>query len=161
MSRHSGFSMIEILLVLALMGLISSVCVVHFDTLQSAFSGERVSPDAVLEKAILHGRLQTNLLHKKLDIFITEEAITIKDKSDEEIKKFPLKLAENTHFEAKIFAGKLDTEGIFKPSEEALKQIELDEMGFIQSAFIELNLDEEKQQYEIDVLTGELKPSQW
>ena len=161
MSKRSGFSLIEILLVLALMGLISTVCVVHFDTIQSAFSGESVLPENVLKKAILQGRLETNRLHKKLDIFIEEKAIIIKDKSNEEIKKFPLKLSDNVHFEFKILAGALTSDGIFKPSEEKLKKIELDEMGFIQSAFIEFQLDEEKQQYEIDVLTGELKASQW
>ena len=161
MSKCSGFSLVEILLVLALMGLISSVCVVHFDTIQSAFSGERVLPENVLKKAILQGRLQTNRLHQKLDIFIEEKAISIKDKANEEIKVFPLKLADNAHFEVKLLAGELTSDGIFKPSEETLKKIELDEMGFIQSVFIELHLEDEKQQYEIDVLTGELKPTQW
>lgn len=161
MSKHFGFSLIEILLVLALMGLISTVCVVHFDTIQSAFSGENVLPENVLKKAILQGRLQTNFLHKKLDIFVEKKAIIIKDKTNDVIKTFPLKLADNTHFESKLLAGELTPDGIFKPSEETLKKIELNEMGFIQSAFVEFNLGEEKQQYEIDVLTGELKPTQW
>ena len=161
MSKHSGFSLIEILLVLALMGLISTVCVIHFDTIQSAFSGENTSPEYVLKKAISQGRLQANQLHKKIDIFITENAIILKDKAEQEIKTFPIKIAEHMLFDFKIVSGELTSEGHFKPSEETLKKIELDEMGFIQSAFVEFNQEEEKQQYEIDVLTGELKPTQW
>ncbi len=157
MRRSSGFSLIEILLVLSLLGLISAVCVVNFDAIRTAFSGESVSPVNVLEKAILQGRLKTNQLHKKLDIFITEEAIILKDTSGDEVKKFPLKLSENEHFEVRLLAGKLNADGILEPSDKKLKKIELDEMGFIQSVFIEFNFDGEKERYEVDVLTGDLK----
>ena len=55
--RFYGFSLIELLLVVALIGLISSVCMIHFDTLQTLFSGESMRPVDILKRTITQGRL--------------------------------------------------------------------------------------------------------
>ena len=136
MSKHSGFSLIEILLVLALMGLISTVCVIHFDTIQSAFSGENTSPEYVLKKAISQGRLQANQLHKKIDIFITENAIILKDKAEQALEKTDIdeKIAAGANeLKEKIVSGEMAEEvktgaqGVKAKIDEALEKTDIDD----------------------------------
>ena len=155
-----GFSLIEILFVLALLGLISSVCVLHFDSIQSAFSGGNTHPKAILEEALQQARLSANQLHQALCISVDEKGFALKKHGGEVLQDFPF-AKQNINVQCKFIPGLLTPEGKFKPSENPCTTIPINEEGFIASTFIDIAYGEDHEKYEIDILTGELKTVQW
>lgn len=155
-----GFSLIEILFVLALLGLISSVCVLHFDSIQSAFSGGNTHPKAILEDAIQQARLSSNQLHQSLHISVDEKGFALKKINGEILRNFPFP-KQDFNVQCKLIPGALTPEGKFKPSENPCTTIAINEEGFIASTFIDITYGEDHEKYEIDMLTGELKATQW
>ncbi len=148
-----GFSLIEILLVLALLGLISSVCVVHFDTIQNAFGQGGTQPATALNNAIQQGRLLASQKHTSIFISVNENTFEVKNSEGEVFHSFSFVKGANMRW----LAGELSTNGVFKPSEVKVANIEINENGFLKSVFVEFEQEDEKEQYEVDVLTGELK----
>lgn len=159
-SKTFGFSLIEILFVLALLGLISSVCVLHFDAIQSAFSGENIHPKAVLEEAIQQGRLSANQLHQKITIQMEEEGFRLKKIDGEVLQTFAVP-KQSFVFQCKFISGILTPEGLFKPSEDSCPEIFINEEGFVASTFVDISYGDDHEKYEVDILTGELKSAQW
>lgn len=159
-SKAFGFSLIEILFVLALLGLISSVCVLHFDSIQSAFSGDNRHPKVMLEEAIQQGRLSANQLHQKVGIFVEEDGFTLKKDNGDTLRTFTFP-KQNFTFQCKLIPGLLNADGIFKPSQNPCQTIDINEEGFIASTFIDMVYGEDHERYEVDIFTGELKSAQW
>ena len=155
-----GFSLIEILFVLALLGLVSSVCVLHFDSIQSAFSGGNTHPKAILEEALQQARLSANQLHQTICISIDEKGFVLKKNDGEVLQNFPF-AKQDINAQCKLILGILTPEGKFKPSENPCTTIAINEEGFIASTFIDITYGEDHEKYEIDILTGELKATQW
>lgn len=155
-----GFSLIEILFVLALLGLISSVCVLHFDSIQSAFSGGNPHPKAILEEALQQARLSAHQLHQKVDISLEEKGFALKKIDGEVLQNFDFP-KQDSNVQCKLIPGSLTPEGKFKPFQTPCTKIEINEEGFIASTFIEITYGEDHEKYEIDMLTGELKTAQW
>ena len=158
--KSLGFSLIEILFVLALLGLVSSVCVLHFDTIQSAFSGGKVHPNVVLEEAIQQGRLTANQLHERVYICLEEERFLLKRSNGDTIQTFDFP-KQDLSFQCKFLPGMLTQEGFFKPSENACPKLLINEEGFIPSTFIDISYGEDHEKYEVDTFTGALKSAQW
>ena len=159
-SEVRGFSLIEILFVLALLGLISSVCVLHFDSIQSAFSSGNTHPKAILKEAIQQGRLSAHQLHQKVNISVEENGFVLKKNDGDMLQKFAFP-KKDFIFQCKLLPGVLTPEGKFKPSENPCLSIDINEEGFIASIFIDITCGEDHEKYEIDILTGELKAAQW
>jgi prepilin-type N-terminal cleavage/methylation domain len=155
-----GFSLIEILFVLALLGLISSVCVLHFDSIQTAFSGGNPHPKAILEEALQQARLSAHQLHQALCISVDEKGFVLKKSNDEVLQNFPFP-KQDINVQCKLIPGVLTPEGKFRPSEKPCTTIAINEEGFIASTFIDIAYGEDHEKYEIDMLTGELKAAQW
>ena len=158
--KTCGFSLIEILLVLALLGLVSSVCVLHFDAIQGGFFGENRDPVSVLERAIQTGRLLANKNHCKVALVFEPNEIVLKDFSSKVLERFSLGDKTND-IRTKLLAGKLSVDGLFEPSMDQVSSIEFNEEGFIKSTFVEINIENGDAKFEVDVLTGALKPKQW
>ncbi|MGX8717038.1 MAG: pilus assembly FimT family protein [bacterium] len=159
--KSHGFSLIEVLFVLALMGLVTSVCVLHFDSIQSAFSGGNTHPKAILEDAIQQGRLSAHQLHQPIRISIEEDTrFLLKSSSNETLQKFEVPKRDFA-FQCKFLPGVLTPEGTFKHAENPCSEILINEEGFIASTFLDITYGEDHERYEIDSLTGELKPAQW
>ena len=155
-----GFSLIEILFVLALLGLISSVCVLHFDSIQSAFSGGNTHPKAILEDVLQQGRLSAHQLHQALCISLDEKGVALKKMDGEVLRNFPFP-KQDVNIQCKLIPGVLSPEGKFKPSEKPCTTIMINEEGFMASTFVDIAYGEDHEKYEIDMLTGELKAAQW
>lgn len=152
-----GFSLIEILLVLALLGLISSVCVVHFDVIQSAFSQGSSQPIKVLGNAIKQGRLLASQNHCNVSVVLKEKSFELQKDDGELLQKFPFVSKDSS---IKWFAGELSSNGVFKSSGVKVEAIKINADAFVKSVFIEMLNEGEREYYELDVLTGEIKTCQ-
>lgn len=163
--EQRGFSLIEILLVLALVGLISSVCVVHFDSLTNLFSKAKTHPLLVLDEALKEARLWSSQHHRTSYLCPSKEGLALKDSQDQCIKNFFWSDAKQDLLEdfCKLYRGKLTEEGLFVPDLESEEKrgIRISADGFFRSTFVEFNLAEGKEHYQIDVLTGECKEISW
>ena len=159
-SKVLGFSLIEILFVLALLGLISSVCVLHFDSIQMAFSGGNPHPKALLEEVIQQGRLSAHQLHQTMSISVDEKGFVLKKGDDQVLQSFAFP-KQAFEVQCKFISGTLSPEGGFKPSQNPCAAMVINEEGFIASTFIEITYGEDHEKYEIDMLTGELRTAQW
>lgn len=155
-----GFSLIEILFVLALLGLMSSICVLHFDSIQTAFSGDNPHPKAILEDVLQQARLSAHQLHQKISISAEENGFVLKKSDGEVLQKFDFP-KQDFNVQCKFIPGTLTPEGKFKPLQNTDTTIAINEEGFIASTFLEITYDEDHEKYEIDTLTGELKAVQW
>jgi len=149
-----GFSLVEILLVLALLGLVSSVCVVHFEVIQNAFSQGNSHPVKVLSEAIKQGRLLASQNHCNVNVVLEEKSFDLRNDEGEVLQKFPF-ISKNSTI--KWFAGELSSNGTFKSSDAKVKTIEINADAFIKSTFVEILQEDGKECYEVDILTGELK----
>lgn len=160
--KAGGFSLIEILLVLALMGMVSSLCVIHFDALQDLFAGDSRCL-SILNNAIQEGRLWCTQNHKSAVLECKDNAIHLMDASGKEVKTFAFSKAQANALRLTLLPGKLDANGILRPNTGEMSGtcFKIDANGFFQSIFIEIELDEDREQYALDILTGELQSTHW
>lgn len=160
--KAKGFSLIEILLVLALMGMVSSLCVIHFDALQNLFAGDSRCL-SILNNAIQEGRLWCTQNHKQAVLECKDNAVHLIDESGEKIKTFAFPKAQASTLRLTLLPGKLDANGILRPNtgEKSGTCFKIDANGFFQSTFIEIELEEDREQYVLDTLTGELQSAHW
>ncbi len=158
--RTYGFSLIEFLLVLALIGLISVICLFHFDTIQSLFSGESMRPIDVLKRIISHGRLWSSQNSCVAYIECKEKTFVLKNELGEELHVSEFAKAEDDRT-CKFLAGELTVEGILRPSQQSVTEFKLYPSGNIVSTFVEFALGEDKEKYEIDVFTGNCIETSW
>ena len=158
--RSLGFSLIELLLVVALIGLISAVCVIHFDTLQSVFSGESMRPIDILKRTIAQGRLWSSQGCREIYVECRETEFALKDGAGEDLSVVPF-AKEGDNWRCKFWAGELTHDGLLKPSQESVMQFKIHPSGMIASTFVEFALDEDKEQYEINTFSGNCIETQW
>ena len=158
--RALGFSLIEILLVIALIGLISSVCVIHFDSLQAVFSRESMRPIDVLKRTIIQGRLLSAQNCQEVYVECRENIFILKDAFGEELSSVPF-AKEGESWYCKFWAGELTHDGLLKPSQELVTQFKIHPSGIITSTFVEFVLDEDREQYEINIFSGNCIETQW
>ena len=158
--RSCGFSLIELLLVIALIGLISAVCIIHFDTLQTLFSGETMRPIDVLKRTIVQGRLWASQSCREFYVECREHAFVLKNDRGEELSVTEFAKEDEQRY-CKFFAGELSQDGLLKPSQESVTQFKIHPSGIITSTFVEITLDEDKEQYEIKSFTGDCIETQW
>lgn len=160
MYRYYGFSLIELLLVVALIGLISSVCIIHFDTLQTLFSGESMRPVDVLKRTIAQGRLWSSQSCREIYVECRENAFVLKNDAGEDLSVTEF-AKERDKWHCKFFSGELTQDGLLKVSQELVTQFKIHPSGIITSTFVEFALDEDKEQYEINNFTGNCIETQW
>lgn len=155
-----GFSLIEFLLVLALIGLISAVCIFHFDAIQSLFSGESMRPIDVLKRIISHGRLWSSQNSCVAYIECKEKTFILKDELGEElhISEFA---KDGDDWTCKFLAGELTVEGVLRPSQQTVTEFKIYPSGNIASTFVEFTLADDKEKYEIDVFSGKCIETSW
>ena len=155
-NRKCAFSLIEVLLVLALFGLIGSVCVINFDVVQKVFSSGNTQWITLIEEAVQEGRLLASKDHCVVFLKQDEKNLSLYKRPQEILRIFPCPATEDAcHF----VSGVLTENGLLRPSEQKISQIEINPDGFVKSAFVVIN-GEEEQIYSIDPLTGVFKQTE-
>lgn len=97
---NTAFTIIEVLLALALMGLVAGLFAVNFDVLLSSISQKR--PEKVLHEAICEARYQTLQEHSRIYLSFDEVKhafLIFKDSRDSPIVKMPVKEGIKVTFE--------------------------------------------------------------
>lgn len=154
-SKRSGFTLIEMLLVIALFGLISSIGISYFDQIQNAFSGKPQIPYKILESTIQQGRWLASQQHQTLKLTYQKNQLSIHDAQNQTIYSCNLpEKFKNQTVDIKFFIPELNAYDDLRPTNQEQKDCNINPDGSISQLFVKIQYDNQTEWFLTNIFSA-------
>ena len=154
--KHA-FTLVELLLVLALFGLLSSLAVSHFDKIQMAFESYKGNPVWILKQGIQKMRFLASQGHRDVRLVWTEQGLQLTDENAELIESFAFPKSFNANdVTVEFYKGKYSDKGSPRITHQKLSSLMALQDASLMNAYIKVKWHDMTDLFRVDSLTGGL-----